>query len=138
MSCILSVYSSKALKEYLLPAIDNTESSIVISKSVFALAQDIVIPLEVIDGQWFIREMGLSIAYTALQEKYSGQPLKNGDLLMLTLPEGQIINIIVKEVEASFVVYKKYDISEIGTIKIGKDEDCDIRYDFLNLISGEH
>lgn len=138
MSCILSIYSTKALKEYLLPAIDNADSSIVVSKSVFALAQDVVIPLEVIGGQWFIREMGLSIAYTALQEKYSGQPLKNGDLLMITLPEGQIINIIVKEVKASFVVHKKYDISEINIIKIGKDKDCDIRYDFLNLISEEH
>lgn len=138
MSCILSVYSTNALKEFLLPAIDNADSSIVVSKSIFALSEDVVIPLEVIGGQWFIREMGLSIAYTALQEQYSGQPLRNGDLLMLTLPEGQTINIIVKEVKDSFVVYKKFDISGISTIKIGKSEDCDIRYDFLNLISREH
>ena len=138
MSCILSVYSTKALKEYILPTVDNMDSTIVVSKSVFALARDIEIPLEVIGGQWFIREMGLSIAYTTLQDKYAGQPLKNGDLLMITLPEGQIINIIVREVKDSFVVYKKFDIREISALKIGKSKDCDIWYDHLNLISKEH
>ena len=89
MSCILSVYSINALKDFLLPAIDNADSSIIVSSSVFALSEDVVIPLEVIDGQWYIREMDLTIAYTTLRERYLGQPLKDGDLVMLTLPEGQ-------------------------------------------------
>ena len=138
MSCILSVYSINALKDFLLPAIDNADSSIIVNSSVFSLSEDVVIPLEVIDGQWYIREMNLTIAYTTLQERYSGQPLKDRDLLMLTLPEGQVINIIVREVKDSFVVYTKYDVREIDSITIGRNHDCDIRYDFLNLISKAH
>lgn len=138
MSCILSVYSIHALKDFLLPAIDNADSSIIVNSSVFSLSEDVVIPLEVIDGQWYIREMNLTIAYTTLQERYLGQPLKDGDLLMLTLPEGQVINIIVREVKDSFVVYTKYDVREIDSITIGRNQDCDIRYDYLNLISKEH
>ena len=138
MSYILSVYSVNAFKEFLLPAVNNADSSVTVSRSIFSLREDVVIPLEILDGQWFIRDEGYSFAYTASREGYSGQPLKNGDLLTLTLPGGQILNMIVKEVKDSFVVYKKYDISTIGSLRIGKSEECDIRYDTLGLISRVH
>lgn len=138
MSYKLSIYSANAFKEFLLPAIDNADSSITVSKTIFALAEDVIIPLEVLNGQWFIRKEGISMVYTASGEKFSGQPLKNGDLLNLTLSNGQLLNMIVEEIEDSFVVYKKYDISNTELIRIGKNENCDIRYDFLNLISREH
>ncbi|MBD5504489.1 MAG: type VII secretion protein EssC [Lachnospiraceae bacterium] len=138
MSFILSVYSINAFKEFLLPAIDNADSSITVSKSNFALPRDIVIPLEIIGGQWYIRRRNFYLAYTVSQKSYSGQPLQNGDLLTLTLPEGQILNIIAKEVKDSFIVYKKYDITDLDVIRIGQNEDSDIRYEILDLISGEH
>lgn len=138
MSYILSVYSVNAFKEFLLPAVDNSDSSVTISKSVFALLQDVVIPLEVVEGQWYIRDSKLCLIYTVTKESYMGQPLANGDLLTITLPEGQLLNIIVKVVEDSFQVYKKYDISSLEMLRIGKNDDCDIRYDVLELISREH
>lgn len=138
MSCILSVYSISAFKEFFLPEMENGDSSITVGKMLFDLSEDVVIPLEAAEGRWYIREMGISIAYTILQQKYTGEPLKNGDLLMITLPEGQALNIIVRQVAHPFIVYRKYDISTIDTIRIGKSEDCDIRYDFLNLLSKEH
>ena len=138
MGFILSVYSINAFKEFLLPAIDNADSSITVGKSIFALPRDIIIPLEILGGQWFIRKKEFYLTYTVSGAHYTGQPLTNGDLLTLTLPEGHILNIIVKEVRDSFIVYKKYDISGLDVIRIGKDESCDICYETLNLISKEH
>ncbi|MCM1124303.1 MAG: type VII secretion protein EssC, partial [Eubacterium sp.] len=138
MGFILSVYSINAFQEILLPAIDNADSSVTVGRSIFALPHDIIIPLEILGGQWFIHKKDFYLTYTVSGANYTGQPLGNGDLLTLTLPEGHILNIIVKEVKDSFIVYKKYDISGLDKIRIGKDEDCDIRYETLNLISKEH
>lgn len=138
MGFILSVYSINAFKEFLLPAIDNADSSIMVGKSIFALPEDVIIPLEIVGGQWFIRKKKFYLTYTVSGANYTGHPLVNGDLLTLTLPEGHILNIIVKEVRDSFIVYKKYDISGLDKIRIGKDESCDICYETLNLISKEH
>ncbi len=138
MSYILSVYSISAFKEFLLPAIDNADSAVVVSKSVFALEQEITLWLEVLDGQWYIRNKDLPIAYRLSRDKYQGQPLNDGDLLTITLLEGQILNVIVKVVKDAFLVYKKYDIKGLDTLLIGRSPSCDIRYDIHNLISGEH
>lgn len=138
MSYILSVYSISAFKEFLLPAIDNADSAVVVSKSVFALEQEITLWLEVLDGQWYIKNKDLPIAYRVSRKKYMGQALCDGDLLTITLCEGQILNIIVKVVKDAFLVYKKYDIRDMDFLSIGRSSSCDIRYDIHNLISGEH
>lgn len=138
MSCILSVYSISAFKEFLLPAIDNADSAVVVSKSVFALEQEITLWLEVLDGQWYIKNKDIPIAYRVSRERYMGQPLNDGDLLAITLCEGQILNIIVKVVKDAFLVYKKFDIRDMDFLSIGRNPSCDIRYDIHNLISGEH
>lgn len=138
MSYILSVYSISAFKEFLLPAIDNADSAVVVSKSVFALEQEITLWLEVLDGQWYIKNTDIPIAYRVSREKYMGQSLSDGDLLTITLGEGQILNIIVKVVKDAFLVYKKYDIREMERLFIGRSPTCDIRYDIHNLISGAH
>lgn len=138
MSYKLSVYSVSAFKEFLLPAIDNADSAVVVSKSVFALEQEITLWLEVLDGQWYIKNKDIPIAYRVSRERYMGQPLHDGDLLTITLYEGQILNIIVKVIKDAFLVYKKYDIKAMDTLSIGRSPSCDIRYDIHNLISGEH
>ncbi len=138
MNYTLSVYSVSAFKEFLLPAIDNADSAVVVSKSVFALEQELTLWLEVLDGQWYIKNKDISIAYRVSREKYMGQPLYDGDLLAITLCEGQILNIIVKVIKDAFLVYKKYDIKGMDTLSIGRNPECDIRYDIHNLISGKH
>jgi len=53
MSYKLSIHSTKAFKEVLLPAVDNTDYSIILSDNVFRLSSDIEIHMEVIDGNWY-------------------------------------------------------------------------------------
>lgn len=138
MSYILSVYSVSAFKEFLLPAIDNADSAVVVSKSMFALEQEITLWLGVLDSQWYIKNRDIPIAYRVSRERYMGQPLLDGDLLTITLCEGQILNIIVKVIKDAFLVYKKYDIKGMDTLSIGRSPACDIKYDIHNLISEEH
>ena len=52
MGTVLQVYSPKAYREYLLPAINNTETVLVIEKACFQLQEDVLLKLEVVDGLW--------------------------------------------------------------------------------------
>ncbi|MBR6770712.1 MAG: type VII secretion protein EssC [Lachnospiraceae bacterium] len=139
MSYILLIYSKNAFKEFLLPAINNADSSIVLSKNIFQLSHDLEIGLEIVDGKWFFnKERDFSLAYTANREAYAEKPLVGGDLLTITLKSGQILHLIVKEIQDSFRVYKKYNISNINGIRIGNSENSDIQYNFLKLVSKDH
>lgn len=139
MSWILSIYSTNAFKEFLLPAVNNADTSIVLDKDIFAMPQDLEIPLEIVENQWHIRNAGhFQIQYTSAKKTYTGGALENGDLLTIFMAQSVIINIMVKEVEASIRVYTKFDIRSLETIMIGKSEGADIQYDTQKLISREH
>lgn len=139
MSCILSIYCASAFKEYLMPAVKNADTSIMLSKSVFSLYDDVELPMENIENKWHIEKLDEGyIHYTISKLPYEKQALQDGDLLTLTLLGGQVINIIVKEVKESFHVYQKFDISNITTVTIGKNDTNMLQYNNLNLVSREH
>ena len=58
MSVILSVYSKSALKEFVLPAVNNTELSLLLEGSVFQVQEDIELKLEVLSGEWYFQDTG--------------------------------------------------------------------------------
>lgn len=139
MAYILSVYSANAFKEFLLPAVNDADSSIIITKSIFGLPTDVEISLEIIGNQWFFKkDDNFSLVYTSTKEQYGQLPIQNGDLLTITLSTGHILNIIVKVLDNAFKVYKKYNIQNLDVLKIGKKEGNDIQCGTLKWISGEH
>lgn len=138
MSLVLSVYSTNAFKEYLLPAINNANSSIVLSKLIFDLEQDIEILLEVLDSKWYFLKTD-KYDITLQNEVYFNKPLTNGTILMVNTDNEKQISIFIKETEKYFSVYEKFDISSLATeITIGKNENNSIVYDALGLISRNH
>ena len=52
MSVVLSVYTSSAFRDYLLPAVNNSNYDLILKGRIFALEEDIVLKLEIIDGAW--------------------------------------------------------------------------------------
>ena len=52
MSVVLSVYSQSAYKEFVLPAIHNAETVLVIDRKIFHLQDDLEIRLEMVDQKW--------------------------------------------------------------------------------------
>ena len=51
MSVILSVYSKNAFKEFVLPAENDTEVTLLLEYSMFQIRKDIALKLEVLDGK---------------------------------------------------------------------------------------
>lgn len=136
---ILSVHSTKAFQEFLLPAINNSENSIILDNDIFSLDQDVELSMEVIENCWhFLNSGNYRIEDTVSHKEYSGTTLQNGDLLTVILPNMERISIMVDETQSSFKVFEKYDIQGIGDITVGRNETNDIVYNTRNLISGEH
>lgn len=140
MSMLLSVYSTKAFREFLLPAVNNTENAIILDGDIFSLDTDIQLHMEVIENRWYflLPDNSYTMEYTVSHEKYSGDPLGDGDLLTMILPKQEYISLMVDETENSFKVFGKYDIRGIEEITVGSSEENDIVYNTRNLVSGKH
>lgn len=139
MSIILSVHSTRAFQEFLLPAINNSEHSIILEKDTFELDGDIEFRMEVIENCWYFLPSGnYRIESTSDHQDYTGKTLADGDLLTVLLPERENISIMVDETASPFKVYEKYDIHDVSEITVGKDMSNDIVYDTRNLISRGH
>lgn len=139
MSMILSVHSTKAFQEFLLPAVNNSEHSIILDNEIFRLDKDIELRMEVIENCWrFLFSRDYKIEDTINHQEYFGICLRDGDLLTVILPNLEHIAIMVDETESPFQVFEKYDIQEAEEITIGRSDDNDIIYNTRNLISGKH
>ena len=55
MGFVLSVYSKNAFKEFVLPAVNNTEITLPLEHYIFQNRDDIGLKMEVIDGNWYFR-----------------------------------------------------------------------------------
>ena len=144
MSYRLSIYSQKGFKEYLLPAIDNSDYSIVIGSEMFGLRRDIELPLEILDGKWRINHMpGTKIDYVQRGngeggDKYDNEYLRDNDILLIEISEGSKVSVVVKESSEYFSIYKKYVIMEGSSFSIGRDSSNTFCYSNLGLVSGTH
>lgn len=142
MSYILSIYCSSAFKEYLLPAINDANYSIVLSKNIFGLKSDIDLTMEVVDHGWsFLKSDSYDLYRNNGNSKdyCFGEIIHGGDIIHLRSRNIPEIAIVVKQTDTYFSVYEKYDISNVDIpISIGEKKDCTISYRFLNLISEYH
>ena len=129
MSVVLSVYSQSAYKEFVLPAIHNAETVLVIDRRVFHLKDSIELRLEEMDGNWtFLQSPHYEI--TENSETDSGSSLKDQATYILKSELDDFLPVIVQMKETSFTNYLKYDISDIEEITVGCKEGTGICYSY--------
>ncbi len=138
MSYILSVYSSKGLKEVLLPAMDNADYELKVSGKIFGFPHDYSVSMEIIEGEWFFVENNnlYNVFYTDGSYLYDRKPIDDQDTFTIMLAGDCQLFVIVKKTDHSFLVYDKYQIPINNQIVIGSNEDADLCYQYHNLISG--
>lgn len=137
MVTILSVFTSTAFKEIRLPNFINTDYSFILYKDIFQMDQDIEISLENIDGSWAFLE---NDQYRIQKDgkSYESGSMKDQDIFHIFTKKEENITIIVKQVNYSISVFHKYSIEQINEIRIGKNDDMDIRYDYEGMVSRYH
>lgn len=125
MSVILSIFSKSAFKEFVLPAVNNTEVSLLLEHFVFQIKEDIELKLETLDGKWFFQgEQKIHIN----SQDYDGKCLENQDTYSFTSKNGENIAIMVQIVESPFTVYSKFSLKEVNSISIGNAKEKTISY----------
>lgn len=137
MGMIVSVYTKEYFHEFVLPPINNSDYTLNIYRNRFKLREDISVQLEVIDDCWKICPDEKYKIYKG-EEIRESYVLKESDALKLVSMNNDQITLLIREVESPFIVYKKYDISHIDRITIGKNADNLICCDSLGMISAVH
>jgi len=139
MSHILSIYSRNAFKSFLLPAVNNSNHSIIINKDIFCLDGDVELEMEVIDNRWhFLDSDKYKVVKTVTKEPFAGCNIGKDDLISIYLNNGETLSVMYEENENSFSVFEKYILGNVPFITIGRDGINDIQYDNRGLISGQH
>ena len=138
MGLVIAIYTKEAFKEYVMPAINNADHSIMLNKNYFNLRNDVRLDFEVINDSWKIKINRKYRIYLDKREIQENTVLSSSQILrILTYDKKQII-LMVRMSEEIFGAYKKYDIQRMGRITIGEGENNIIRYDYQRLISKEH
>ena len=134
---ILMIYQKDTFREYVLPKINNADYPIVLDKNQFHIKENITLSLEVMENQWIIRS---NMYYSMVHNSTKADELsvKNGDIIFFKTANNEKFQGIIVAGEESFKVYKKYDISRMDYISIGKDSSNLISYSFMDLISKNH
>jgi len=131
----LSIYSSRAFKEYLLPAVNNANYSVHMSHKVFPFLPEEELELEVINHCWRFRDTDkYQILNTVSEENYIGRDLKDQDLMSVIFHSGEKVTVQFIETAQAFAAFSKYDIRNMETITIGRLADNDISYSGSNLV----
>ncbi|MDE6642428.1 MAG: type VII secretion protein EssC [Acetatifactor sp.] len=136
MSIVISAYVQTAFCEFLLPAVNNTDTEIELQRGIFNLPEDVILHLEIVEKEWYLRE---TEQYTLSRQKgEQGEPLRDGDIFTIYEKRGNRISMIVRETEVAFSVFRKYDITALQSLAIGSEPDNQIVYQYQGLVSGHH
>jgi len=135
MSVVFSVYTSSAFRDYLLPAVNNSNYDLVLKGNAFALEDDVVLKLEIVDGSWSILE---SDNYRISNEKCERRKLSDGESFNIETLQGDSISCMVRETTESFTTFVKYDITDVSQLTIGNTEDNDLQYQCATFVSKHH
>lgn len=140
MSTVLSVYSKNAYKEFVLPAVNDAETILLLERYTFQIRADIEIRLEVLDGKWYFQSMEERIHTNG--KDYDGSSLEHQDTYTMVSKSGEVLAIIVHVIESSFRVYDKFTLKDITRVTIGAANGNAIAYSAFyagaQIISGEH
>lgn len=130
MGVLLSVYSSIAYKEYILPPYYNGEELLVLKRNLFGLREDVVLNMETINGKW--RFKGFSSA-TKTDERFSEErDIHSQDSISIITGNGERLYVIFQIRDSFFAAYDKYSLTGKNKITLGSGRDQDISYSFIH------
>lgn len=138
MGLVIEVYTEEIFREFIMPAIDNADYSIVLGKNEFGLRYDIRLEFEILNGIWRMKTGRNYRIFLDRREVRESCVLSDGQMFqLLTHGKNQII-LMVKTREEVFCPFAKYELPAAGVITIGAGEHNPIRYDYRRLISRDH
>lgn len=134
---ILMVYNKQICKEFLLPNIHNADYELLLERQIFSFEKDLELKLQNSQKGWEL----ISTPDYSIRIKEDGEKshtLKGQDILNIKTKRGERFQIVVIDEDFFFPVWKKYDISHMKEISVGKSEGNIIQYNYMDLLSLNH
>ena len=104
MSYVLTIYSKEIYQDFILPAIDNADYTIVLQQKIFSLSDDVLVRMEIVDGEWrFVQGENYRIVKNG--KSYIRKGLHNGEALNLELFNTLNFAVMIQEKTGGFTVY---------------------------------
>ena len=138
MGLVIAIYTKEAFKEYVVPAVNNADYSIVLNKNYFNLRSDISLDFEVINDVWKIKKSDSCRIYLNKNEIQENTVLADSEMFKIVTSDKKQMYLTVRIRDSVFCAYEKYDIENEKQITIGEGEECAIKYTYRQLISKEH
>ena len=138
MGLVIAVYTKEAYKEYVMPAINNADYSLVLNKNYFNLREDVCLDFEVINDIWKIKANKKYRIYLDKCELLGNTEIEGDQIYRILSCDKKQIILMPRISEEVFCAYTKYDIRRIGCITIGSDTRNLISHKGQRLISREH
>ena len=138
MGLVLAVYTKEAFKEYVMPAVNNADYSLVLNKNYFNLREDVHLEFEVINEVWKIKGGKNYRVYLDKCEIQENTVLSDAEMFRILTWDKKQIYLMVRIRAGVFCAYEKYDIHRMSRVTIGEGENNFIKYDYRHLISREH
>lgn len=138
MGLVIMAHTEEAFREYFLPAVNNTDYSIILENDLFFLGKDMEVLLEVVGNQWSFVKTDRYTVKDRRGQNYFSKKLKNYDVLLLDMGKKQKVSLVIVEAENTFRVFRKYNISDVEQVEIGSYFSNHIQYNFQGYISRNH
>ena len=137
MNFVLTIYTEHAYREVFLPELDNSDYHLFLRAAEYTLSDDVVLPMEVIDGYWRFKKIpGCRIESSGMD--YTNKNLFSSQILHITTKQNESIAIMVWEKPEHISAYPKYAVIGAERIRIGRSPGNDILCGSQSIVSGEH
>lgn len=137
MGMVLSIYSQKGFREVTLPERGEETLKIQIERELFALDRDVTFTLDRQDGVWHLTAGNAALIPEKGVLRQDSVTISDGVKFEAETEQGLRIAVICFEQVNPFAVYRKYALSEVDQIKIGRNPGNDIQY-CNELVTGDH
>ncbi|MDD3279892.1 MAG: type VII secretion protein EssC [Lachnospiraceae bacterium] len=134
---ILMIYDTGIYKEYRLPNLMDADYQITLESRFFHVNKDIQLSLEVESKGWKIKT-GPGYQVEREEKQIESSFLRDGDVYNLIIHQYGTIQMVVLDIEAVFPVLEKIDLHDAEELKVGRNQDNDITYQFMDFISKYH
>ena len=134
---VLIIYQSEIFRDYIIPNLDNCETSIRVDKSLFSLPSDIEIKIEIVNR---VKKVYSTPEYsmTVKDANVTEHILNDGDIILFKARGGAQFYGIVADARPSLYALTKYDISKTTYLSVGESDKNTISYSFGGLVSQFH
>ncbi|MBQ9065527.1 MAG: FHA domain-containing protein [Blautia sp.] len=138
MGIMITVYTTSAYQEYLLPSEKNIDHKVILKHTYFGLKDDLAVSLENLGGQWRICPSDDYEVFKGKEKLVRPARISGEDLFRISTRNKENITFLPSAADRPLTPFRKFILRDGMEIRIGRGNGNHIRYNNRDLIAREH